>query len=143
MTEIELHIGNRRTGILVAPDGQWHGMWRIKQKDGTLSDKLNLARAKDAALDWAEIRGRPFSWKVGQKLREQITSEKIVSCTETNLEPEKSLQDVSGGKREANCRVWGAISAERPWEDDGVSRATWYRKRAVTSANRPETNSTP
>jgi hypothetical protein len=34
----------------ITPDGQWPGMYRIRQPDGSLSDMLNLTRAKDALL---------------------------------------------------------------------------------------------
>jgi hypothetical protein len=52
-----LYIGRRDTGITVCPDARHPNMWRIRHRDGRLSDIVNLARAKDAALDWA-LRGR-------------------------------------------------------------------------------------
>jgi hypothetical protein len=33
----------------VVPDDRWSKMWRVRQPDGSTSDMLNLARAKDAA----------------------------------------------------------------------------------------------
>ena len=33
----------------VIPDPKWPGMYRVRGSDGTLSDLVNLARAKDAA----------------------------------------------------------------------------------------------
>jgi hypothetical protein len=32
----------------IVPDSQWAGMYRIRRPDGTLSDMVNLARAKEA-----------------------------------------------------------------------------------------------
>ena len=40
--------------VRIVPDAQWPGMWRLKRADETLSDMVNLTRAKDAlaaALD--------------------------------------------------------------------------------------------
>jgi hypothetical protein len=38
----------------IVPDEHWPGMYRIKRPDGSLSDIVNLTRAKDAL---AEMRG--------------------------------------------------------------------------------------
>lgn len=46
-----LYYENRSTGLSVVPEHTLPGMWRIQMPDGTLSDYLNLARAKDAAVD--------------------------------------------------------------------------------------------
>jgi hypothetical protein len=54
-----LHYGRARTPIAsVMPDADWPGMWRIAWPDGSLSDLVNLARAKDAAVAIVE-RGPP------------------------------------------------------------------------------------
>jgi hypothetical protein len=55
-TQIELHIGERPTGVIVRPDSRWPGMWRIVHGD-RVSDMVNLTRAKDAAIAWAMPRG--------------------------------------------------------------------------------------
>lgn len=57
MREMDLYIGNKRTGITVFPDSEWPNMWRIKNKEGRVSDMVNLTRAKDAAVSWARPRG--------------------------------------------------------------------------------------
>jgi hypothetical protein len=45
-----LRYGHARTPlVLVVPDTDWPGMWRIACPDGQLSDLVNLTRAKDAA----------------------------------------------------------------------------------------------
>ena len=54
--QIELHIGECPTGVIVRPDSQWPGMWRIVHGD-QVSDMVNLPRAKDAAIRLARPRG--------------------------------------------------------------------------------------
>jgi len=43
----QLYFGNRVVGEIV-PDEKYPGMWRIVRPDGSLSDMVNRARAKDA-----------------------------------------------------------------------------------------------
>jgi len=45
-----LYLGKRRSGYSVVEDGRWPNMWRVLLPDGSLSDMINLSRAKDAAL---------------------------------------------------------------------------------------------
>lgn len=75
MTEYDLFIGNRSTGISVIPDKEYSGMWRVRDRDGRLSDIVNISRAKDAALSWA-LTGR------GGGIGRQIIEWR---CTETPL----------------------------------------------------------
>jgi hypothetical protein len=44
----------KRPMFKVEPDAVYIDMWRVRHPDGGLSDKTNLARAKDIALDLAE-----------------------------------------------------------------------------------------
>ena len=44
-----LYFGRKRMAGVV-PDGTWPGMWRVKYRDGSVSDMVNLSRAKDAAM---------------------------------------------------------------------------------------------
>jgi hypothetical protein len=37
----------------IVPDPQWSGMWRVRLPDGSLSDMVNITRAKDAARSLA------------------------------------------------------------------------------------------
>jgi len=37
----------------IVPDEKWPSMWRVRLPDGTLSDMVNLIRAKDAAVTLA------------------------------------------------------------------------------------------
>ena len=50
-----LFIGNKRSpAAVIVEDNIWPGQWRVIRPDGSLSDHVNLSRAKDAALDQAE-----------------------------------------------------------------------------------------
>ena len=69
-TALELRIGNRATGFIVRPDTQWPGMWRIHAPNGTVSDMVNLSRAKDATIAWARPRGLGGDEIVHWNLRE-------------------------------------------------------------------------
>jgi hypothetical protein len=49
-------------GADIVPDAHWPDMWRVTRADGSLSDMMSLARAKDAALaiaddSWAKMSG--------------------------------------------------------------------------------------
>jgi hypothetical protein len=55
--EWRLSIGNRFTGLVVCPDPRWPNMWPI-HFGGRISDMVNLARAKDAAISWVRAEGQ-------------------------------------------------------------------------------------
>ena len=57
MSEYRLFAGRKYTGIAVKSDEKWPSMWRIHRADGTISDMVNLTRAKDAALSAARLGG--------------------------------------------------------------------------------------
>ena len=64
-----LHLGKSRNPILhVVPDSRWPHMWRIRHRDNSLSDLLNLARAKDAAQSHAlaELRAQEVGKRSAQ-----------------------------------------------------------------------------
>jgi hypothetical protein len=42
--------GSKAALLSVEPDSVYAGMWRVKFRDGTLSDMANVTRAKDAGL---------------------------------------------------------------------------------------------
>ncbi len=44
-----LYCGSRAAGYRLVPDKTYPNMWRVERPDGSLSDMLNRARAKDAA----------------------------------------------------------------------------------------------
>ena len=49
-----LHRGGAKApAISVVPDKIYPTMWRIKYRDGKLSDLVNLSRARDAAFTFA------------------------------------------------------------------------------------------
>jgi hypothetical protein len=52
-----LLIRNRATEIELRPDHKYPTLWRIHAANGQISDMLNLARAKNAAVAWARSRG--------------------------------------------------------------------------------------
>jgi hypothetical protein len=47
--DAHLYLRRQRTGFSVEPDATYPQMWRVRRPDKTLSDMVNLARAKDAA----------------------------------------------------------------------------------------------
>ena len=67
---LSLHFG-RRTSVLarVVPDREWPHTHRVRFVDGTLSDKVNLTRAKDAARAAAlrDLNFDPQEWAVGAR----------------------------------------------------------------------------
>ena len=52
--ENTLLVGGQKSGYSVVPDEKYPGMWRVQSPDGTLSDMVNLTRAKDAARSICE-----------------------------------------------------------------------------------------
>src|SRR5262245_10098515 len=49
----ELRLKTGRLLATVVPDEKYQGMFRVRTKDGQLSDMVNLSRAKDAARSLA------------------------------------------------------------------------------------------
>jgi hypothetical protein len=45
-----LHVGGKGKPVLAIEPDRWPGMWRIRLPDGSLTDMLNLSRARDAAM---------------------------------------------------------------------------------------------
>jgi hypothetical protein len=41
-------------GYTVVPDPEWPAMYRVRGRDGSLTDMVNLTRARDAARCFAE-----------------------------------------------------------------------------------------
>jgi hypothetical protein len=52
----KLKVGRKLTGVTVRQDTKYPKMWRVHYGK-TISDMVNLARAKDAALTWWRPRG--------------------------------------------------------------------------------------
>jgi hypothetical protein len=46
----ELRLTSGRLLATIEPDGRWAGMFRVRLRDGWLSDMVNLSWAKDAAV---------------------------------------------------------------------------------------------
>ena len=53
----DLYIGRKATGVSIRPDETWRGVWRIHQ-GANVSDMVNIARAKEAAISWARPNDR-------------------------------------------------------------------------------------
>lgn len=45
-----LRLSTGRLLATVQPDRRWAGMYRVRFRDGHLTDMVNLSRAKDAAI---------------------------------------------------------------------------------------------
>jgi hypothetical protein len=52
--ENRLYVDGRLSGYSIEPDAKYSAMWRIKTPSGELSDMVNRARAKDAALAYLD-----------------------------------------------------------------------------------------
>jgi hypothetical protein len=48
---LRLHSG--RVLAVVEPDARWSGMWRVRLPNGSLTDLVNMSRARDAAVSLA------------------------------------------------------------------------------------------
>ena len=51
-------MSNRELRPRVVPDANWRGMWRVRWPDGSLSDMVNLTRARDAVACFLETAER-------------------------------------------------------------------------------------
>jgi hypothetical protein len=40
-----------RRGFVIVPDVKWPGMYRLRCPDGTLTDMINITRARDALAE--------------------------------------------------------------------------------------------
>ena len=152
-----LHVGKSSLGALlhVVPDKRWPQMWRIRRRDNSLSDLLNLARAKDAAQSQAltELHaqrvgkrsqlaarmlfpGSPVSdtGESGERLHGATVQPPAV-VTETLVTDDEAFTDEDGG--------WGT-RVKRPagtgWQVADYSderRTRWRRRLLVPARGRP------
>lgn len=44
-----MHLGNGRKLTEIVQDDRYPSMWRIRRPDGSLTDMVNISRARDAA----------------------------------------------------------------------------------------------
>ena len=79
--------GRRAPSVEINPDANWPGMWRLKRPDGSVTDMLNRARARDAArsillaiLNGQETRSEARPMRFGHKVapRTRRTSKRSV-----------------------------------------------------------------
>jgi len=47
---LQLRLRSGRLLATIEPDTRWTGMYRVRLDDGSLTDMVNLSRAKDAAI---------------------------------------------------------------------------------------------
>src|SRR5262245_40337953 len=107
--------------VEVMPDERYSGMWRIRTRDGRLSDMVNLARAKDAARLVARDENpalhdvAKLHWKKDSgKSRQEGPTARTRSCCRRRWRMSSPTTPPSGGKL-------------RQWEAIGIGRASWYR----------------
>ncbi len=48
-----LRLRSGRVLASIGPGATWPGLWRVRMPDGSLTDMVNLTRAKDAAVSLA------------------------------------------------------------------------------------------
>lgn len=68
---LKLYIGKTFTGVTVAPDDRWPGMYRVHWPDQPPSVMVNLTRAKDAAMRWAGRSGGSQAARLNWKATER------------------------------------------------------------------------
>jgi len=49
----KLYLGSKLMPVKLMQDEKWPQMWRVLHPNGTISDMVNLTRAKDAAVSVA------------------------------------------------------------------------------------------
>jgi hypothetical protein len=74
----------------LVPDAVRPGMWRVRRPDGTLTDMMNLARAKDAALSTAK------AGNAAQEPNRTIEAQKPLRHSDYEEAPEEPLPVPSG-----------------------------------------------
>ena len=70
-----LHLGGGRALLSVVADPTWPGMWRVKHRDGRVSDMVNLTRVRDAATSIASA--------ILSECEAQATPREARRCVET------------------------------------------------------------
>lgn len=61
--QTEKTVGGRSVPPVILPDELWPGMYRVRLPDGSLSDIVNLIRAKDARRELQAVQVRAFANK--------------------------------------------------------------------------------
>ena len=81
-----LYLGSCATGNSITPDTKYPSMWRVRYPDGSLSDIVNLTRARDGArclalavLNTRETRvaASPIAQKARARLQSMVNSQLV------------------------------------------------------------------
>lgn len=103
------------------------GLHPYKFTADTLAEKLNLTYAERQALGITAIGAIDVDREERERLRRQRSREKEKQKRRANGAVARDLYE------EGSCESW------RPWKDQGISRSTWYRRRAAARVqNEPE-----
>ena len=97
---------DRRVVGRVVPDAKWPGMWRV-QLPGGLSEMVNLARARDAALDWSAT---PRCHKVLQQKSKAIFGPSVTRALKSP-DPSPGRLEKRTGAHERICILRRRMSA--------------------------------
>ena len=65
-----LYLGSSATGYSITPDTKYPSMWRVRYPDGSLSDIVNLTRARDGA-------GSPRRFKTAARAPARLRSRSL------------------------------------------------------------------
>jgi hypothetical protein len=144
-----LYYGTRGSSLVeVVPDDNWPGMWRVRQRDGSLTDMANLTRAKDSALaiarqvhpEAAAQGSRRFHWKQDMTerplrpspVRQNGRAQPVTECTD--------VRDRLRGQ-EVPIQGWAQVCASLAAEAQGMSQA-WMVVQAFPSQTGEDGNLT-
>jgi hypothetical protein len=156
-----LHVGRSRKPLLhVVSDNQWPHMWRIRHRDNSVSDLLNLTRAKDAAQSHAlaELGAREVGKRTAQVLPMRFSDQPVSGDSGHPAEtpPRRSrtagiapllveITETAETRDEplSNAEGWGSRAKPPPGDDwqivdySSEKRTRWQRRRLLRTRGRP------
>jgi len=88
----------KHSNIALVPDSDYPGMWRVRLRDGTLSDRYNAVRAMDLALALSRKPKRPqvSAEETSRRGGSKATRDPLLSPPTRLEEPSDALR--SGGE---------------------------------------------
>jgi hypothetical protein len=81
-----------------------------------------------------EVRERLRAWSI--KATDVTSEQRAAINREKNRRTAERSRRMKGAKQRSQYEA-ESLSQTKPWELEGISRRTWYRKRRGTSASRP------
>ena len=72
-----------------------------------------------------------------------MSDEQLTELRKTRDRARKLLQRQAAGSKPRAEYLANSLTKQKPWESEGISRATWYRKRRETSASAVKLLNTP